>query len=189
MNKETTTTHYKTITAIEEYDLKQSNLDNEIRVFLAGGICQCDNWQQTVIRHITTQAIDNNDIPKLILFNPRRDVFPIDNPNESYKQIEWEFKWMKEMNIFSMYFDASTSAQPICFYELGRYLVLMMQKYPDDYQNRIVISYKEGFIRIKDVEIQTSLATKGNVKVKQCKNSIEHAELILEAYICLIHNN
>lgn len=113
----------------------------------------------------------------------------MNDPNESQKQIEWEFNWLNEMNIFSMYFDASSSVQPICFYELGRYLILMMQKYPKDYQNRIIICYKIGFLRCKDVEIQTNLGTNGNIKVNKCESPIDHAKLIYSSYNNLILEN
>ena len=94
--------------------------------FLAGGITDCSNWQKTVINFLKERencmTLDN-----LVLFNPRRDNFPIDDPSAADKQIEWEYDWLGMSDIFSIYFDGGNSDQPICMYELGRYLTKIIQ--------------------------------------------------------------
>ena len=30
----------------------------------------------------------------LVVFNPKRENFPIDDPNAAYEQIAWEFSWL-----------------------------------------------------------------------------------------------
>ena len=62
-------------------------------------------------------------------------------------------------------FCESTSDQPICFYELGRYIERMKLRFPKDWKNRIIVSCDDEFKRIQDVLIQTKLATSNRVKV------------------------
>lgn len=153
----------KVITATERYKIKS----NDVICFLAGGITNCDNWQQEVIKELSKFEHTDN----LVIFNPRRENFPIDDPSASKKQIEWEYKWLNHCDIFSMYFCNSNSVQPICFYELGRNLALM--KYA-------VISVEEGFSRTNDVVIQTKLARELPVHLKATPES--HAKYIYEMY-------
>ena len=148
----------KVITAIENY----KKLNNDILCFLAGGITNCVEWQDKVINDLQNENFDNN----LVLLNPRRKNFPINDPNASLEQIQWEFNWLEQCDIFSMYFDGPTkSDQPICFYELGRNIERMKQKFPNDWNKRIVISVNSNFKRISDVIIQTKLATFDLIKV------------------------
>ena len=85
----------KVITAIEEYKRK----NNDIFVFLAGGITNCQEWQNKIIN------ILKNEDDNLIIFNPRRKNFPINDPTASFEQIKWEFNYLEQCDIFSMYFD------------------------------------------------------------------------------------
>lgn len=51
----------------------------EICCFLAGGITGCKDWQSEVIKELENfDKISNGQLDKLVLFNPRRDVFPDD---------------------------------------------------------------------------------------------------------------
>lgn len=86
-----------------------------IRIFLAGGIQKCREWQKELIDMFKHLNIDTD----IYLINPRRDNFPIDDPNAAEEQITWEFDMLKECDFFTMFFDNSDSDQPICFYELG----------------------------------------------------------------------
>lgn len=152
----------KVITAIEEYEPNP----NDLKVFMAGGITKCKDWQKEMITHI--ENLDRNFnygynspykiFDKLVLFNPRRENFPIHDPNASLDQIKWEFKWLEQCDFFLMHFCKSESVQPICMYELGRNLVRMQQKFPRDYLHRIMICIEPGYSREQDVIIQTELA-------------------------------
>ena len=145
----------KVVVAPEKYELQAG----EVACFLAGGITNCPEWQTDVIKNF--EAYDKQfkgELDHLVLFNPRRENFPIDDPNASEEQIAWEFKWLQQMDIFSMYFTAGPSDQPICLYELGRNLVRMEQKFPANFQDLVVISCDKGYKRFQDVKIQTSLA-------------------------------
>ena len=170
----------KVIIAVEKYNRQE----NDVFCFLAGGITNCQEWQNKVIELLSD--VDNN----LVIFNPRRKNFPINDPNASLEQIQWEFDKLEQCDIFSMYFDGPTkSDQPICFYELGRNIERMKQKFPNDWTNRIIISCNTNFKRFSDVIIQTRLAT--NDLCSQCiiniNNNFEelclsHANLIREKY-------
>ena len=118
-------------------------------VFLAGGITGCKNWQSEVIKELEFEDIS--------IFNPRQTNFNIHDKSASVKQIFWEFERLEQMEIFSIYFCESNSDQPICMYELGRNILRMQNRFPFDWQNRIIISVEENYKRKQDVIIQTLL--------------------------------
>lgn len=169
----------KVITAIEEYKRK----NNDIFVFLAGGITNCQEWQNKIIN------ILKNEDDNLIIFNPRRKNFPINDPTASFEQIKWEFNYLEQCDIFSMYFDGSKqSDQPICFYELGRNIERMKQKFCKDWFNRITISVDTNFKRYKDVIIQTMLATDSKINPR-IDDNIETLTLLHANSISILYNS
>lgn len=129
----------RTITATEEIDTYKPT------VFLAGGITNCPEWQNELIELL--QYRDD-----FVLLNPRRENFPMDDPNAAEEQIRWEFEALNNCDIFSMWYTAGISDQPICMYELGRHLALK----PAD---NIVIGVEPGYKRAQDVYIQTELVS------------------------------
>lgn len=165
----------RVITAPEELNLKE----NEILCFLAGGISGCENWQDKVISILNSYT----DTDNLVLANPRRKEFDITDPTASEKQIQWEFYMLEKADIFSMYFDNSNSVQPICFYELGRNLCKIKNNaiFPS-YENRIVVSVREGFSRTNDVVIQTKLALSDDSIVNIVQDIKTHADNIYKTY-------
>jgi hypothetical protein len=169
----------KVITAIEEYKRK----NNDIFVFLAGGITNCQEWQNKIIN------ILKNEDDNLIIFNPRRKYFPINDPTASFEQIKWEFNYLEQCDIFSMYFDGTKqSDQPICFYELGRNIERMKQKFYKDWFNRITISVDTNFKRYKDVIIQTMLATDSKINPR-IDDNIETLTLLHANSISILYNS
>lgn len=140
-------------------------------VFLAGGITNCKEWQKEVIDELECENVS--------IFNPRQEHFDISDKNASYKQILWEFERLEQMDIFSMYFCNDNSTQPICMYELGRNIVRMQNRFPSDWEKRIVISIEDGYERAKDVLIQTELCTNGRIFVDADANPESHAHYIL----------
>lgn len=118
-------------------------------VFLAGGITNCKEWQKEVIKELEFDDIS--------VFNPRQEHFDVTDKSASYKQIVWEFERLEQMEIFSMYFCNDNSDQPICMYELGRNIVRMQNRFPNDWEKRIIISVEKGYKREADVLIQTQL--------------------------------
>lgn len=144
-----------------------------ISLFLAGGITNCKEWQKEIIKEL---EFDNVSI-----YNPRQEHFDVSDKNASYKQILWEFERLEKMDIFSMYFCNDNSDQPICMYELGRNIIRMQNRFPCDWEKRIVISVEMGYRRISDVLIQTELATKNKVFVESNASPDLHAQYIRKA--------
>ena len=165
------------ITAPEPLDIK----NDEVAVFLAGGITDCPDWQKKVIDLLSAHV----DCLKLVILNPRRQNFPIDDPNAAEEQITWEFNALEQMDIFSMYFCSGNSDQPICMYELGRNIVRMQMRFPADWEKRIIITQEHGYRRFADVRIQTILATEGliePVNVSPSSGCVTHSLNIRNAY-------
>lgn len=170
----------KIITAPETYKYNES----DIKVFLAGGITNCPDWQSKVINYLNN--IDFDLLSKLVVFNPRRKDFPIHDKSAAFQQIEWEYNMLEKCDIFSIYFSSGESDQPICMYELGRNILRMQMKYPVDWQDRIIISVEDGYRRKQDVLIQTGLATQNMISINtQISPSIcleEHVDNIIRKY-------
>lgn len=162
----------KVITAPAIYTPKE----NEIKCFLAGGITQCENWQEEVIELLSAES----NLDNLVVYNPRRKNFDVFDSAKAQEQIVWEFMQLEKMDIFSMYFCNSPSVQPICWYELGRNLVRMQQRFPNDWRTRIGITIESDYSREFDVRMQSLLATDGGicfaVDPKGC------AQIIINAY-------
>lgn len=148
-------------------------------VFLAGGITNCKNWQKEVIKELEFENIS--------IFNPRQENFDITDKNASFKQISWEFERLEQMDIFSMYFCNSESDQPICMYELGRNILKMQNRFPNDWEKRIIISVEDGYKRKQDVIIQTQLCAP-KIFIETDANPINHAFYIKNAIRKLKNN-
>lgn len=133
---------------------------NMPKIFLGGGIQKCWQWQKQVIENL--KDLD------AVVFNPRRKNFPIHDPNAAQEQITWEFKYLNDCDIFTMYFCGDTeSDQPICMYELGRHLARFdnMDKLED-----IVICVEHGYKREQDVYVQTGLVNENITIVDNMKD-------------------
>ena len=136
--------------------------EHDITVFLAGGITNCPDWQSEVIKDLN---VDNHYLKSLVIFNPRRENFPIGDKSAAYAQIEWEYQMLEKCDVFSMYFSSGESDQPICMYELGRNILRMQMRFPADWQERIIITVEGEYRRKHDVLIQTELATQNKIVV------------------------
>ena len=169
----------KVVTAPERVDFSKKS----IKIFLAGGIQKCPMWQDRVIKNLTT--VDMESDIDVYLMNPRRPNFPIHDPSAADEQIKWEFEMLEKCDIFSMYFaNTLESDQPICFYELGRYIERIKKRFPLDWNDRIVVTCEKGFRRWKDVDVQTSLATDDEIVVNLVENDVQletHTRAILGA--------
>ena len=137
---------------------------NSIKIFLAGGICRCVDWQTSLIKYFKVSVMCGDiDMNNIYILNPRRaEWLPDDSADE---QVEWEFDMIERCDIFTMYFAGGVSDQPICMYELGRNIERMKAKFPDSWWNRIVIACDDRYKRTFDVKKQVWLATGGKVEV------------------------
>jgi len=131
----------KLLTALEFYVSNQEE-ENHTKIFLAGGISGCSNWQQEVVN----QLIDNENI---IIFNPRRLVFDVTNILESERQIVWEYEHLKISNLIVFWF-AKETLNPITLYELGLW--------GNSKPTKIIIGTDRAYARREDVKFQTKLA-------------------------------
>ncbi len=137
----------KQIIALEEY-VPQAG---EFSVFLAGGITGCEEWQSAMVA-----LLEDTD---LVLLNPRRANFPMDDPNAAHEQIVWEWKHLTKANAIIFWFPPQTLC-PITLYELGRTTLasghkLLVGVHPD-YQRKLDIEVQLGLSR-PDVKIVYSL--------------------------------
>ena len=78
------------------------------KVFLAGGITNCPDWQKQFITELKRYN------PKCVLYNPRRKKFPMDKPEAAKEQITWEYKHLQEADIIPFWFSKG-SDNPIVF--------------------------------------------------------------------------
>ena len=90
-----------------------------------------------------------------------------------YDQFTWEYQYLNQVDIFSMYFVGGDQIQPICMYELGRYT--------KPYGEPQVISVETDYIRKNDVIIQVALATRWVTTVHDGASPYYHANHIFEA--------
>src|ERR1700744_4033888 len=79
-------------------------------LFLAGGITDCPDWQAEMRARLEDSA--------LVLLNPRRARFPIDDPSVAEAQIAWEHRHLRRASAILFWFPAE-ALQPIALYELG----------------------------------------------------------------------
>ena len=131
----------KVITAPNE-DYSVENQRN-VKLFLAGGITNCWKWQDELIKKLYNQY----DHINLSVYNPRRENFPINDPNAAEEQIVWEYNKLKQSDIISFWF-AEGSPNPIVLFELGAWMS----------SNKVIkIGVEEGYERRFDVKTQLDL--------------------------------
>lgn len=138
-------------------------------VFLAGGIQKCEPWQDQVIKDFYMRIAEPECEPVLLdccVYNPRRGDFGEMTEEKVREQIAWEYYAIQAADVFSMFFCASESDQPICMFELGKALVR--------HQN-IALCVELGYLRAQDVHIQVELARKG---VEITDNLADHVQRI-----------
>jgi hypothetical protein len=108
-------------------------------VFLAGGITGCGDWQREV-----ADLLAGSD---LVVLNPRRRNFPIDDPAAAGEQIRWEFRHLRRATARLFWFPPTTLC-PIALYELGAWSMR---------PGSLFVGADPAYARRADVEIQTKL--------------------------------
>lgn len=89
-----------------------SSTDPLPRVFLAGGITSCPDWQQSMLNCLGAAGFTGTVV------NPRRANFPIHDPLAAPAQIKWEWEMLRDVDLVVFWF-AKGSLNPIVLYELG----------------------------------------------------------------------
>ena len=121
----------KYVEALNEFN--PTTVYNGTSVFLAGGITGCPDWQMEL-----AYMLQGSD---LILLNPRRAKFPIDDPDAAYDQIVWEFQHLRKADVIAFWFPKE-QIQPIALYELGAWL-------PSP--KRVFVGVEHGYPRERDI--------------------------------------
>jgi len=142
------------------------------KLFLAGGITNCPDWQAMLIESLKDEDLD------LIVYNPRRANFPIDDPDASEEQIAWEYKHLKGADILVFWFSRG-SLNPIVLYELGMW--------GNSSDRPLCICLDPEYERIQDVEIQTSLS-RPDVDIFYPEDDDEGVELVKDWIIGQVEN-
>lgn len=112
---------------------------SDLLIFLAGGISHCPQWQKQMVSLLS----DTN----LILLNPRREDFPIDDPSAALSQITWEHDYLRLASAILFWFPCETLC-PIVLFELGAWAMA---------EKLIFVGVHPDYLRRQDVEIQLSL--------------------------------
>lgn len=136
--------------------------NENIKLFLAGGISNCTDWQSDIIKQI-------KDMPLVSVYNPRRKNFPIHDLNAAEEQITWEYNQLKNSDMIVFWF-AKGSINPIVLYELGRW--------GNSSNTPIIVGIDPEYERKSDVIIQTRLSRPEIIiceSFKEFKNTIEEA--------------
>lgn len=150
------------ITAPEEIYSIQNN--NNIKMFLAGGISGCSDWQSYVVNEL-------RDLENLTIYNPRRKNFPINNPKASEEQIAWEYQHLRDANILFIWFSRG-SLNPIVLYELGMWC--------NSTDKMAIIGIDPEYERKEDVIIQTKLARSNQMIFNSLSEMIDEVNYIFK---------
>jgi len=113
----------------------------KISFFVAGGISNCPEWQKELISLL-------EDEPNLILVNPRRAGFDMDNTVLHEEQIKWEHDHLRRVDGHLFWFPSETLC-PITLFELG---VVSSGKKP------LVVGTHPDYQRKRDIRWQMLLA-------------------------------
>lgn len=113
--------------------------DNLKTIFLAGGITNCPDWQSELVNMLRKCDV--------VLFNPRRKHFPIDDQKAANGQIKWEYEHLRKADSILFWFPKE-SICPIALYELGAW---SMTDIP------LFIGAHPEYVRRVDIEVQTKL--------------------------------
>lgn len=122
----------------------------DIKLFLAGGIVNCPDWQSIIIEKLfdDSESGKYDYLCNLIVYNPRRKEFH-DIKEEIEQQITWEYNKLKKSDIIAFWFSKG-SLNPVVLYELGRW--------GNSTDKKIIVGIDDGYERKIDVEIQTKLS-------------------------------
>lgn len=115
---------------------------NSIKIFLAGGITNCPDWQSYVVGELS-------DIPNLTIYNPRRSEIKLGDRKVLEQQITWEFQHLEMVDIVLFWFSGG-SLNPISLYELGMW--------GNSMDRPMIIGCDPAYERKDDIEIQCKLA-------------------------------
>lgn len=121
--------------------------DGKPVVFLAGGITGCPDWQS-----YAAFVLLESPSP-VVVCNPRRVNFPIEDPDASKGQIDWEYRHLHLPNTLTMMWfpecNPKVTTQPIAMYEMGA---------AAEGGRPLLVGADEKYPRARDVKFQLALA-------------------------------
>jgi hypothetical protein len=140
--------------------------NNEIAVFLAGGIKGCRDWQAELIDRVKflEQKNEQESKPSLVVLNPRAGVFDANDPECYLRQVEWEHHYLEQAHVVSFWFSKET-LNPITLYEFG-YQMAGVKAMGKSHRHRtnprdakqIVVGADREYAKLDDVKAQSKLA-------------------------------
>lgn len=119
----------------------------EKSVFVAGGITGCPDWHAELFELLS--------VTDITLLNPRQENFPIDNPDASVAQIEWEYEHLAMADAILFWFPCETLC-PIALYELGRWTAEWNAN--SEEPTPLFVGCHPEYKRRTDVKVQLGLA-------------------------------
>lgn len=117
--------------------------DDGIKLFIAGGISNCPQWQDQLIKKLINDSRLIYPNKKIILINPRCEDCPLEEP-----QTKWEYKKLRKSDIIIFWFSIG-SLNPIALFEYGSYIKSRSKK--------IIVGCDPDYLRKNAVIIQTKL--------------------------------
>ena len=134
----------------EAPDYYRPQRNDPASVFLAGGITGvAERWHRRAIAALESAA------EPLVILNPNRAAFPIDDPGAGWEQVSWEQHHLHLATVTLFWFaasDAAVTTQPIAMFELGQALGEGRQ---------IVVGAHPDYPREADVHMLCQLARPG----------------------------
>lgn len=113
--------------------------ESSVKLFLAGGISGCQNWQSKMI-----DILQKTPTSDMVIFNPRRDGDLAQEGDEASRQIAWEQAAMCRSNVISFWFPKETLC-PITLFELG---------YAVGLKKKMAVGIEPGYLREFDIRVQ-----------------------------------
>lgn len=128
---------------VEAFSLEHTSHYNpepgDVSLFLGGGITGCSDWQSEIRQML--------QVTRLTVINPRRENWPINDPEAATKQIAWEFDHLQKASAIMFWFPPETLC-PITLFEYGKWIV----------RNKpLFVGCHPDYARKLDVEVQTQL--------------------------------
>lgn len=128
------------MTTVVSPDVSHHRHEDEFKVFIAGGISGCRDWQKDFIEKI-------GEYPNLVLFNPRREEYILSEGVEAVNQISWEHQALFHSDLIAFWFCEETLC-PITLFELGKML---------GQRKNVIVGSDLGYKRLFDLNVQLRL--------------------------------
>lgn len=124
--------------------------DTKHKLFLAGGISNCPNWQDDMVEMFKNHK---EKYKQLTIFNPRRRGDLAKDTDVAKQQIIWEHIHLYESTLILFWFPKETVC-PITLFELGKYAYMHKKM---NVNPNIFVGIHPEYTRKFDLEIQLPL--------------------------------